>query len=95
MKLSIINIYIILYISTFFIRSNIMIKLILDQLMEEKQITRYRLAMMTEIRYQIIDNYYKNKVQRYDGYTLNRICKALDCNIEDILRYYPDEDDEP
>ena len=64
-----------------------MIQIILDKLLEEKKISRYELAKRTGIQYQIIDNYYKNRVKRYDGYVLERICEALDCSISDILEY--------
>jgi len=39
------------------------------------------------MQYQIIDNYYKNKVKRYDSYVLDRICEALGCDISDIIEY--------
>lgn len=64
-----------------------MVKLILEKVLEEQEITRYQLAKMTEIKYQTIDNYYKNKVVRYDGYILSKICEALDYQIGDILLY--------
>lgn len=48
------------------------------------------LPKRTGIRYQIIDKYYKNKVVRYDGFVLDRICNALDCKIEDIVVYVKD-----
>lgn len=63
------------------------IRLTLDTALKARGITRYELAKRTEIRYQIIDNYYKNKVVRYDSYVLARICHALNCNIGDILVY--------
>ena len=63
------------------------VRLTLDTALQERDITRYELAKRTEIRYPIIDNYYKNKVTRYDGYVLARICQALDCKISDILTY--------
>lgn len=50
-------------------------------------ISRYELAKRTGIRYQIIDNYFKNRVVRYDSYVLERICTALKCGIDDILEY--------
>ena len=50
-------------------------------------VTRYQLAKRTGINYQIIDNYYKNKVVRDDSDILDRICKALHCKIEDILTF--------
>ena len=59
----------------------------LDAVMRERGVTRYALAKRTGIGYPIIDNYYKNKVLRYDSYILARICDALDCSIADILKY--------
>ncbi len=67
-----------------------MIRLTLDKLLEEKNITRYELAKRTGIKFQIIDNYYKNRVVRYDSYVLDKICTALDCNISDIIEYRSD-----
>lgn len=64
-----------------------MVCLILDKTLEKMNISRYELAKRTGIQYQIIDNYYKNKVKRYDGYVLDRICEALNCKIDDILEY--------
>lgn len=64
-----------------------MVKLILEEVLKKREITRYQLAKMTEIKYQTIDNYYKNKVVRYDGYILSKICEALDCQVGDILVY--------
>ena len=65
----------------------IMIKITLDKALNNAGITRYELAKRTDIQYQIIDNYYKNKVKRYDSYVLERICSALDCKIEDIIEF--------
>lgn len=67
-----------------------MITLTLDKLLSEKHITRYELAKRTGIKFQIIDNYYKNRVVRYDSYVLDKICSALDCDISDIIEYKND-----
>ncbi len=64
-----------------------MIKLILEPTMKKKSVTRYELAKKTGIQYQIIDKYYKNKVMRYDSFVLDRICSALDCDINEILQF--------
>ncbi|MBQ8763675.1 MAG: helix-turn-helix transcriptional regulator [Clostridia bacterium] len=64
-----------------------MVKIILDKALEKADISRYELAKRTGIQYQIIDNYYKNRVKRYDSYVLDRICEALNCDISDIIEY--------
>lgn len=61
------------------------VKLKLDKMLNKLDFSRYELAKQTGIRYQIIDNYYKNKVIRYDSYVLSKICNALNCDISDIL----------
>ena len=63
-----------------------MIRLCIDELLEDRNVSRYELSKRTGIQYQIIDNYYKNKVKRYDSYVLDRICIALDCGIADIIK---------
>jgi len=64
-----------------------MIRISLDHVLEQKKISRYELAKRTGIQYQIIDNYYKNRIKRYDSYVLERMCEALDCQISDIIEY--------
>jgi len=67
-----------------------MIILTLDKALKERKKSRYALAKQTGIQYQIIDNYYKNKVVRYDSYILDRICAALNCSIGDLIAYKED-----
>ena len=62
-----------------------MLRICLDKALAKYGISRYELAKRTGIQYQIIDNYYKNKVKRYDCYVLERICIALDCDICEII----------
>lgn len=63
-----------------------MIRICLDSVLSKRNMTRYELSKRTGIQYQIIDNYFKNKVKRYDGYVLERFCAVLDCEIGDILK---------
>ena len=62
-----------------------MIWICLDDALAKRAISRYELAKRTGIQYQIIDNYYKNRVKRYDSFVLERMCIALDCDISEIL----------
>ena len=62
------------------------VKISLDDKLRELGITRYELAKRSEICYQTIYNYYKNKVVRYDKDILLKICIALNCEISDIIK---------
>ena len=64
-----------------------MIRITLEEALAARGMTRYELAKRTGIQYPVIDKYFKNKVQRYDSYVLERICTALDCRIEDIILF--------
>jgi len=75
-----------IFIKIYF-RGEIMIRITLESALNNYNISRYELAKRTGIRYHIIDNYYKNKVVRYDSFVLNKICVALDCKIEDIITF--------
>jgi putative transcriptional regulator len=63
------------------------VKLRLEELLVEKNITRYKLAQMTGIRYNTLGDYCKNKSKRYDAYILAKICAALECVPGDIIVY--------
>ncbi len=64
-----------------------MIRICLDKTLQIYNISRYELSKRTGIQYQIIDNYYKNRVKRYDSFVLERICTALNCEISEIIEY--------
>ena len=68
-----------------------MVRLTLDTVLKEKNVSRYQLSKMMDVQYHIIDKYYKNKVVRYDSYILDRICAAIDCDISDIIEYSKEE----
>ena len=67
-----------------------MIRLTIDRYLDKIGITRYELAKRTDVKFQTIDRYYKNRVVRYDSYILDRICEALDCTLCDIIEYVRD-----
>lgn len=62
------------------------IRLCLDRILEEKRISRYQLAKATGTQYQIVDKYYKNRVERYDKDLILRMCLYLNCEPGDIIR---------
>jgi putative transcriptional regulator len=71
-----------------------MVRLTIDKCLSERGITRYELAKRTQVKFQTIDRYYKNRVVRYDSYILDRICGALECDLCDILEYVKDGKDQ-
>ena len=72
-----------------------MVRLILDKYLKKCEISRYELAKRTNIKFQTIDRYYKNRVVRYDRYILDRICTVLDCSLCDIIEYAKDDEASP
>ena len=62
------------------------IRIAIDEKLEELGKTRYWLSKQAGIAYQTIDNYYKNKVTRYEAETILKICLALDCQAGDIIK---------
>ena len=69
-----------------------MVRLTIDKMLEKRGITRYELAKRTEIKFQTIDRYYKNRVIRYDSYILDRICLVLECSVGDIIEYVKEDE---
>ena len=63
----------------------VIVRLKLDKILEDKKISRYMLSKNTGIRYHIIDNYYKNKVTRYDSFVLAKICESLNIKASDLF----------
>lgn len=68
-----------------------MVRLKIKEFLDCNGITRYELAKRTGIRFHVVDNYYKNKVVRYDSDLLDRMCKALSCGISDLIEYVEEE----
>ena len=68
-----------------------MVRLTIDKYLDQCGMTRYELAKRTEVKFQTIDRYYKNRVVRYDSYILDRICEALGCSLCDIIEYVKDD----
>lgn len=57
--------------------------------MERKGISTYKLREQCGIGSKAIKRLRNN--ENTETKTLNKICEALECNIEDIMKYVPDE----
>ena len=58
------------------------------QTMKEKNISQYRLIKEYRISTGQLDRLRKN--ENVNTYTLNQLCKILDCQLEDIAEYKED-----
>lgn len=58
------------------------------QTMKEKGISQYKLIHEYGFSNGQLDRLRKNG--NINSYTLNTLCKILDCNIEDIMEYLPE-----
>ncbi|MBE6881258.1 MAG: helix-turn-helix transcriptional regulator [Ruminococcaceae bacterium] len=63
------------------------IELRLNEILEEREIKRYHLAKITNTRFEVIDKWCKNNVEKLDLDVLARICYALDCSPSDIIKH--------
>lgn len=70
-----------------------MIKILLSNLLQDNGWTQRDLSRKTFIREATISEMCNNRIARINVIHLSRICKALDCSVEDILRYIPDKDE--
>ena len=59
----------------------------LKELMDERGLNRNFIAKLTNTRFEVIDKWYRNDVEKLDLDVLARICYALDCSPSDILKY--------
>ena len=68
------------------------ISLKLADFLDSRGITRNRLSTLTGVKYEVIDRYYKDKVERVDLDFLAKVCYVLGCQIGDLLEYQLPED---
>lgn len=63
------------------------INVCLKDLIDSKGITRNYLAKAANTRFEVINKWYENDVEKLDLDVLARICYVLDCSINDIIKY--------
>lgn len=63
-----------------------MIKVKIDKILKEQDKSLYWLAQATELSYPTIHRLVNNKTSSISFDTLEKICLALDVDIEDILK---------
>ena len=68
------------------------VELRLKEIMDERGISRNQLAKRIDARFEVVGKWYKGEVEKMDLDILARICYALDCTTEDLIRYVPAEE---
>lgn len=63
------------------------VKCYLKKVMKDRNITISQLSRLTNLRYEVIDNYCNNRNLRYDSIVLAKLCYSLNCSIDDLLKY--------
>lgn len=59
--------------------------------MKKKGVSQYKLIKEYKVSTGQLDRLRKNG--NVNTFTINQLCKILDCNIEDIMQYTKDEED--
>ena len=63
----------------------------LDEVIKSKNISKNKVSHKAEMQRTQLNNYCNNKTTRIDTDVLARLCNALDCKVEDILEYVPED----
>ncbi|MDD7305616.1 helix-turn-helix transcriptional regulator [Anaerococcus sp. AGMB09787] len=59
----------------------------IDQVLEEKNISKNKLEKEANLQRTQLNSYCNNKVKRIDLETIAKICYVLECDINDIVEY--------
>ena len=65
------------------------VDLVLDEYIIEHKVSRTSLSRKADVHYGQLLRYLENKMQKVDLNILSRICKTLNCQVGDIIKYTP------
>lgn len=61
----------------------------LNELLQEKGLSKNKLSYKAEMNWKQIDNYCTNNITRLDVFVLCKLCTVLECEIQDLLVFHP------
>ena len=59
----------------------------LKEILDKRGLTRNYLAKASTTRFEVINKWYSNQVEKLDLDVLARICYVLNCSPSDIIKY--------
>ncbi len=63
----------------------------LDNLLEKREWSDYRLAQESGLHPNVIGKYRKNMARRPDLSVIDTLCRVLKCRIGELMEYMPDD----
>ena len=61
----------------------------LRELLEKRGMKRNELARAAGTRFEVVDKWYQDNVEKLDIDVLARFCFVLECRVEDLIQYEP------
>lgn len=61
----------------------------LKDILDKKQISKNKLMRETNTDFKVIQRIINGELTKFDIMVLARICNFLECNMNDIIEYYP------
>lgn len=68
-----------------------MIRCVLGKIMWERKLTNAQVAEMSGVSRNTISSLVNEKNQRIDYPTIDKLCKALNLTVCDLIQYFPEE----
>lgn len=59
----------------------------LRELLEQRKMHRNTLARAANTRFEVVDKWFRDDVEKIDADVLARFCFVLGCQVEDLLEY--------
>jgi putative transcriptional regulator len=72
------------------IGGDFMVNFKLDKVLESREKTKYWLSKETNIDNNTLAKIYSNEAKQIKKETIDKICKALNCKVEDLIEYKED-----
>ena len=65
------------------------VTLTINEMMDKKNITVSQMSRISGLKFDVVSNYYYNKIHIYNAEILAKFCKTLNCKISDLITYIP------